>query len=64
MNKTAITISVTISTIAVILFALTTNSWGFLMSDASSVKKNMEEYLRNTYGKEFVLNEPRLVGGG
>ena len=34
------------------------------MSDASSVKKNMEEYLRNTYGKEFVLNEPRLVGGG
>lgn len=24
----------------------------------------MEEYLRTTYGKEFVLAEPRLVGGG
>jgi hypothetical protein len=50
---------------AVILIALTTNSWGFFMFDESSrIKKNMEEYMRTTYGKEFVLTEPRLVGGG
>lgn len=60
MNKKTITISV----IAVILITLTANSWGFPMfNESSKVKKDMEEYLRTTYGKEFVLNKPLLVGG-
>lgn len=61
MNKTAKIISV----MAVIFFALITNSWGDHMFDKKlSVKENMEKYMRTTYGKEFVLSEPRLVGGG
>jgi hypothetical protein len=61
MKKTTITLSV----IAVILMALTTTSWGFsIFGESSKIKKDMEEYLRTTYGKEFVLTEPSLVGGG
>jgi len=61
MNKIAKIISI----IALIFFALITNSWGDHMFDKKlSVKENMEKYMRTTYGKEFVLSEPRLVGGG
>jgi hypothetical protein len=59
MNKTTLNISV----IAVILIALTTTAWGFsIFGESSKIKKDMEEYLRATYGKEFVLPDPRLVG--
>lgn len=34
-----------------------------MFDDSLSVKQNMENYLRATYGKEFVVSEPRLVGG-
>ena len=58
MNNRAISISV----MSVILFALSINLGGCTMS--SGVKKDMEEYLRVTYEKEFFLkSEPRLVGG-
>lgn len=61
MNKIAKIISI----IALIFFALITYSWGDHMFDKKlSVKENMEKYMRTTYGKEFVLSEPRLVGGG
>jgi len=61
MNKTVKILSI----ITVIFFALITNSWGDHMFDKKlSVKENMGKYMRTTYGKEFVLSEPRLVGGG
>ncbi len=59
MNRKVTTIT------AVIVFAVIANFLGGLMSDAnadSSMKKNMEEYLRTRYGKEFVLkNKPYLI---
>jgi hypothetical protein len=58
--KTAISVS------AVIVIALIITLGGSFMCDASSsisIKKKMEEYMRTTYGREFVVPEPRLVGG-
>lgn len=62
MKKTTIAISVS----AVIVIVLIITLGGSFMCDASSsisIKKNMEEYMRATYGREFVVPEPQLVGG-
>lgn len=62
MNKTKKANSV----LTVILVVLIMILGGRFMCEAGSsisIKKKMEDYMRTTYGKEFVVPEPRLVGG-